>query len=453
VAGGAQAVGLTPEVVLSLSSEEVTRLRAANATALDSGQLPRAAVAAWRRVGLELNSSTHAHLLLRPPAPRRDVRVRVLDAVERVSSERNLCIIFEELRAGANDGVASSAQLREAGFYHLRVAESGQFSESARVHGRIFKRECSLPTASSEHQVELDGVIVASVDADGGGARLHIHPFLGAHGKLTTAGLLWRSDTFAAIIDAVLAASPLRTDANVLPNDSERERELREAVATLDLLPGFVRAVGVNPEPQRREIATQIAAGSSTITHLRTQLMDAVRAQTTLEASALALERSANALSIENISNALVQVNHIRTRLRPVREVALAGGGGQPAITVTLHPLVMRHRSQRYLMDQLAFTIPLTGGHMQPHWLKIMAGNGSPHPHVSSTGNTCWGAAQVPLQQALERKDFAGAVMIIVGWASKYNASSPYTTLGAGCPFEICALAPGWHPELPVREP
>jgi hypothetical protein len=457
VAGGTPVSALTPEIVLNLPSTEVSRLRAAAAAALDEGMLPRDLISLWRDQEKTLDSEGHTHLLCAQPPPQRALRRAVLHQIAQIAEARGLRIVLEEL--AANTDSEYSQRLREAGFFHLRVANlrvdsASSYRESVRL--RAHAMTTTTPLVENARTISLDDVLVAEIDEDGRGARLWLHPFLGVRSQLTSSGAPWRNDVFAAIIDAALVAAEEHglVREHTPSASAGDESALRDAVTTLDLLPGFVRAVGIDPLTQRREIEGQLTESTSNITRLRNQLMEAIRAQTALQARAQTLTAEAEALSVENIALALTQINRIRTRLRAVREITLVTGAGQPTISVTLHPLVMSYRRRRYLLDQLAFTIPLASDqHAQPRWLKTTLHHGSPHPHVSSNGGTCWGQADAPLHQALRNKDFVAAVMLIVGWAGIYNPTSPYTPLNDGHSFEVCDLAPGWHPELPVREP
>jgi hypothetical protein len=258
-----------------------------------------------------------------------------------------------------------------------------------------------------------------------------------------------------SILDAIMVAaeiSPVASAGTSSANPEDaRERELREAVATLDLLPGFVSALGTRPDQQRANLVREVQQKTNEVTSLRQQLMTAVREKANLDLSLEALDRAAGSLSNEVVTNALVQITRIRTRLPAVREITLASSRGNPRINVSLHPMVLAGEDgQHYLCDRLHFAFPLDGGSV-PEWATVTRSRQSPHPHVNSGGSTCWGQAETPLRQALERRDFVTVVTLIVGWASIYNRNSPYVHLRGNCGFPAVNLAPGWHPEIPVR--
>jgi hypothetical protein len=271
-----------------------------------------------------------------------------------------------------------------------------------------------------------------------------------------------------------------------------------EALAVLDLVPGFARAFaggnGRRIEGLQRDAARQRASGEERRSHLTTLLRDKRQAETTvlalqavmtehpdavpalqrrcqqqqqiiasaneaadqtrqailealrsgqrLAAEAAALEAADGQISVATITRSVVEIMRIR-RIPAVRQVRLLSEADHSGvIEVRLHPLVMHSPNDRanHLLTDLCFIIPL--GATTPHELKW---RGTGHPHAWEHGRICWGEADRPVAEALNRGDFASCVMFIVGWSRTYKPS--YRRLEQ---YPVTDLEIGFHPELPV---
>lgn len=443
---------LTPERVLNLSSEAVQELReGASADPIVAGQLPSDTRRLWSDAGRHVESSARAHVVrLEATGQRAPIR-RIVEALQAVADARDISLVIEECSLSEDGALgepaAPSSELTGAGYLHLLIAPPAHFSGSARIGRRTLVIDPDAPS-EGERLVRLRDTVVGQVSENEETVRLFGNPFLTPRQEWSSSNMEQRIEMFESLLAAVLEVRPQ-------PNNSgptADQQTLRDAVATLDMLPGFVQAIGDRTRIRRQEAEQRLTAQTSTINTLRQQLMDAVRAKADTENEIESLNRAAETVSISRATEALAQVQRIRTRLRAVRHVGLIERGGHPYLDITLHPMVLAHAGQHYLLDKLSFLLQLDADHAAPKWKTIDETGESPHPHVSAgNGNTCWGDAQVHVGTALERKDFVTMIAHVIGWASMYNDSSPYVRLGVSCPFPRTDLPTGWHPELPVN--
>jgi hypothetical protein len=116
------------------------------------------------------------------------------------------------------------------------------------------------------------------------------------------------------------------------------------------------------------------------------------------------------------------------------------------SITVTFHPLVISSQRRRYLIPSLILIIPLSPQPFQmPHWRRSAQSRQfeTPiHPHIADERHTCWGGAEVPIRQALERGEYLTVVILAAGWARSYTANDHLCPINA---FPRTRAAAGWQ--------
>jgi hypothetical protein len=487
---------LTPELVLGLTRAEITRLRQLQLT----GQyppLPAGLVQQWQAAGRRVNDGGGRAVLVRAErGGQNQVRQRVACALQIIAAEQDLMIVCEELAPETTAPVTTNG-LNDT-WLHILLPAANTLTDTVRIGGQAISCLPNRPTRG-QRLIRLEGEVIARREA-GNRFTLFANPWLRATTLTSAHGDNRRALMSALIAPLVEAAINLWPGATAISDD---DLQLREAILTLDLLPGFARAIRGDIEQRRHQLQLTVTQVEREVTNARHQFVEALRQQTQLsrdlnaldtvvagldaagaavlvrrrepiateadrrneqvnqfrqqlltvlqQHTALATERAgleANAETItpEHLATALTEVTRIRA-IRTVRSVELVSRRGDtPSIKVTLHPLVMCHRRNNYLFDKLVFTLALDGA-ASVRWENIRQHNRSPHPHISHQGTSCWGQAHRPLAEALQRREFSTAVRFINGWARVYNSQSPYVAIEN---FPTTTLDEGWHPELPI---
>jgi hypothetical protein len=425
---------LSPELVLGLASEEVSRLRNTQslgvdpfAEARDNGGRPRFAV----------TRTTWSQVVCAPDkALRADVSRRLNDTLSELGRERDLRLCLEL------HGEPLDVEVID----WLRVALPRPDRLTSQI--RLVRRQLAYqPQAGSPENdpVIVEDQVVGQWHEDGS-LRLFVHPWVNHQGQVTTAAAPRRGEAFASLLDAALAQRP---PAHIAAGKVDaHDQQMREAIRMLDLLPTFDRAASntSDADERRNSLSAYVRELDRDISDARDTLVELLRRRGQSENDLRALERGDAVGLAERALVAITQLDRIR-RLPTVRSISLAADNdGNPAITVTLQPLVMTGNNTRRLLRRLRFALVLAEGSPRIVWdPDSWGGSPSPHPHVSLEGTTCWGDAVIGLHGALGSQQYARAVLLISGWAREYNHDSPYVEIRR---FEHTRLAPGWHPEI-----
>lgn len=289
------------------------------------------------------------------------------------------------------------------------------------------------PAARRDEQaLRLDGIPVAARQGEGltQHVRLYAHPFLDG-GELAVPG--GAADLLARLVALV---APARGG-----QEAQRLETVRQA---LQLLPQIAQVIHRSLPDRVAEIDSRLADTDRQLRDTQQRLVDLLATQRALRSERQLVEREQASLSQETVLRALRESARIAA-LPAVRSVSVAERNRAAQLRVQLHPVVVEHDAHHYLCRHLVFNLPLADPNAESISWEDAPGTASPHPHISSAGSTCWGAAQQEVATALRGGELARAVVLISGWARLYNHSSPYTSLEH---FPLTELAPGFHPEL-----
>jgi hypothetical protein len=427
LADGVSLDQLTPEQVLGESSaanaEPRAGLSAANAAAFTQTLRSRATRTSRQ---LFLASGGRGAFLPEPshqlPEP---LGQAIAEICGQVADEHGCFVLLEErpVRGRMPEFVAPERCLR------LIVGRAALYTGSEQFDGisRAYER------GVSEDPVLLDGIPVAARMGEGLTAhvRLFAHPFLDGQELAVPGGA---AEFLARIVSQFLPAAPAQSAAD------GRLATVRQALA---LLPQITRLIERSMPDRVAEIDTRLDDTDRQIRETQQRLVDLMAAQRDLNAEKTLVEREQASLSQETVLRALRESARIAA-LPTVRQVGVIERNHAPHLRVLLHPVVVEHSSRNYLCKHMAFTLPLANPSAESLAWEDAPGTDSPHPHISTAGSTCWGAAHGEVSQALRAGELARAVVLISGWARLYNHSSPYTSLDH---FPITQLAASYHPE------
>jgi hypothetical protein len=495
---------LTPELVLGLSSAEVARLRRG------SDVVSRANAAAnevlsdvrreWATAGRRVFSSGQATLVRCESAGQPATMRRVVSGLAASCAAAGGSIVLEEISEPYGQALAP---IEGMSVMHLLCSPASVLTSSARRATPRSALDSGRPSDADRddpRNVFLDGQLVARVGERPGQAYLWVVPWV-AGGAFTAGRFGDRVLLMSRVVEAIRAAFgvvfPDGIPGAVDGEAREIERQNREAVALIDMIPTFVAARD-NPRESvsdrlEREISEfSYAAGRARTTlqmwagrseHNRRDLdalvsvigdeshalvvsrreelerarqevasarqltMDALRQRSEKQRELEQALRNQGALSTDRVLAALMEVYYMR-QLLAVHSVRVSNDGRVPSLKIALHPVVIRHSGSNYLMDKLEFEMRLDGAaSSNVTWTCVERHGESPHPHVSTGGSTCWGAAASPLDHALRDHDYSTAVTFICAWARLYNNASPYVSIQN---FPVTGLDPGFHPEVPL---
>lgn len=457
---------MNAETVLGLSRNEVQAIRDASP---ERPVVGNASITNWQANNWKHYIGDSSVFVRQDSTGRDNIRREVAGEINAIAKNKNVFLFVEE---------NSTVRAIDDAWKRLRLPLEEELTTTANIGGiEVLSRRATGET------IDIDGVPVAK--QNGNIIHLLVYPWHNLKTKkLTTVDMARQTAVFKAIVDAVV------------PSQESPDEEMKNIILSLDLLPAFARSIQESSARIKREKETELARNKATISELqgdifvaaseiastkslldsfskaeqteivvraqreisrkaessqalmtrrRTELVRNITIKAELEQALAGAERDASVLQKEAIAKSLLEITRIRS-IGPVRDVKLVGGR-TPAIEVTLHPVVMEYRSSKYLIDGLVFKMNMTGN-LNIKWKHFDQNRGgSPHPHVSTYGETCWGDAQTPLQQAIQRKEYSTAVRFITGWARVYNQHSPYQDITN---FTTTQLSTGWHPELPV---
>lgn len=314
------------------------------------------------------------------------------------------------------------------------LARPQRFTQRRVVDGRTFAYDPDAQRAPRA-RITLNSFVAAELRADEREFNLFLHPWL--------RGGSWQSDgdaepLFARLLTAALAPATAA--------DDSRRHAFEQA---LSILPQLAHALDQRTPQRLAQIAQRQTTLEQDLVEAQRRVVALLDERRRLTQEKTALETEQQALDTELVVRAAREAVRI-AGLPTVRDVSLVGGadGGEAALRVQLHPLVMAHDGRRILLAPLTFRLPLARPRIEGVAFERVPSQPSPHPHVSTALSICWGSGAGPIGTALAAGEFASAVMLIAQWARTYNFLSPYVSIDQ-FPSAPAGLAAGYHQELP----
>lgn len=237
----------------------------------------------------------------------------------------------------------------------------------------------------------------------------------------------------------------IKMNAEEVAERSQRSAEFREQFDEAQALIALALNAKNSTQDLIQRCKEKIAEAEEQANEQRRRYVAAVREIRTREGRLEQLRQTQEIFSSENIGELLreyrfVKKNPVIADVQIVQEAV-------PRMVVTPQPLVIEYQGNSYWLENLAFSVELDT--LRVVWEAFRQPgqplhNGQIHPHISSSGQICWGDASTLIDSARENRDVAGLVKIITDWLTLYNANSPYVRIDAFPPAPA-GSRPGWQ--------
>lgn len=439
-AGVTDLAQLTPERLLDVSAADVAMARQdGEATHPD---VPREFSTMRYRQGLRLHRGYRSRVAV--VAPSRTGISRIADALTAPVAERGICLLLEMMHTPMDPELCASAP---EGW--VRLAIRSRLTDQVRLPSLGFRGQLAWDATGNETPeagvavVRMDDVPVAWVMPDRRTVRLLVNPLVSRDGSaFSSAQLERRVGLLLGLLDAVL---PHCTGAWREGGDEQTDRAaLRAQVGALDAVLALAGAGALDMRNEAEALTGRVAQSQARARSARDELVGALRARREAETAIRQSRTDREGRYAQAIGNAIAEIDRIRS-LRPVRSCEVVERGGSFWLDVTLHDYVMQHhgRTERRLLTNLDFRLGITGrsqGHLA--WGLPERESRSPHPHVSTSGATCWGEAAGPVHEAVRSAQWSTVVSLICGWATQHNPRSEYVRFVES--FPISDRPAGW---------
>lgn len=441
---GVAPADLTPADVLSLPQDVID---AARDTSGETAPLPLGR--AWTR---ELSYWRRARTTQRDSAliaaPRRAPEA-LTNALGAEAERRGVCIAFH-----CDDQFSLTGTHRDE---LMSIMPSGWVNVVVRSHipgehlrlGRVtVAADADVRTAPPDgwQVVRVRDEVVAGVRVRPNGGMtlwLWVNPFQGRGSGATPAGLSGRQmDVRMALLGEILDAA-----GDVIGEHAWRRQApdatteaIRRAVAVVQGVRGMALSHAARQQHALQDAQRRQQQAQTQIDRTRTQLIELIREAEEQAQLAATLAAALPAQQAIAATEAMTTLNRIKA-LGPVRDCAVIEDRGEFYLRVALYPYVFTPaggRGARRLLEHLTYRVRIDGG-SDIQWEPSFTA--SPHPHVSTSGATCWGNAHVPVAEAFGRRDWLTLTVLVTGWITQHNPRSEYTALTN---FPTTDLPGGW---------
>jgi len=237
----------------------------------------------------------------------------------------------------------------------------------------------------------------------------------------------------------------VKMDPREVAERAERSPEFRQEFEQAEAL----IALAINAKNSTQDLLNQgkqeIAEAEAAAQEQRRRYVAAVREIRNRQGRLEQLRHTQEIFSTENIGELLREYRFVKNN-PAVAEVQIVQEA-IPRMVISTHPLVIEYQERMHLLENLDFSIELDS--LRVVWEAFRGSgaatnNGQIHPHISTSGQICWGDASTLIDSARQNREIAGMVKIITDWMTLYNASSPYVRLEA-FPEAPAGSTPGWQ--------